>query len=226
MGKHWIRYREAGSGNIIHTHAEFTDIELKVLSSFAEYAHYLGLSSYFKEEKTLKLKITWTEEDGFESESDVPDDDLISSFLHRLRPFILQEEKTYFHKICKILSRRLDNVAIRNKIAEQKKIFDGERIRSMVVISSNEKIINSEGHLRKWLNAYEYHRDTDKQKELEELHWLLPHDTYRALFLQMLCEKSDTIFYIQWLIKALREGNDCGDGSCQQAARLGKNPAR
>lgn len=214
MNNHWIRYREAGSGNIIHAHAEFTDYEFKALGRYAEYAHHLGLSSYFKQENPLSLKISWSEDDGFGSECEIPDDDLISSFLHRLRPFILQEEQTYFHKICKILSRRLDNVAIRMKIAEQKKIFDGDCIRSMVMISSNEKIVNSEEHLRKWLNAFEYHRDIDKQKEMNELHWLLPLNTYRALFLQMLCEKSDAVFYAQWLIKGLREGRDCGDNTC------------
>lgn len=113
MNRHWIRYREAGTGNIIHTHAEFTEIEIKTIGQFAEYAHSLGSSSFFKDGQSLKFNITWSESDGISSDCEMPNDDYVSAFLHRLRPFILQDELTHFHKICKILSRRLEESAIR-----------------------------------------------------------------------------------------------------------------
>ncbi|WP_243372631.1 hypothetical protein [Geotalea sp. SG265] len=144
MKSHWIRYRAAGTREIVHAHAEFTEPEIRTLHLFTDYADVLGKSRFFKGEQALKFQIRWSQSEGFSSENEMPDDDYISAFLHRMRPFILQDEKTQFYNICKILSHRLDHKAIRAKLKEHRKMFNGERVRNYIQISSSGTVVNSE----------------------------------------------------------------------------------
>ena len=52
-----------------------------------------------------------------------------------------------------------------------------------------EIIINSEKALFVWLNAYEYHRDQNKKREIDRYHQLLPLDHSKAFFLMLLSDK-------------------------------------
>ena len=70
-------------------------------------------------------------------------------------------------------------------------------------IRSNETLINSDETLMKWLNAHEYHKDRDKQAELDSLHQVLPLETSRAVFIMMLYDKVRTILILSKLISVI-----------------------
>ena len=69
-----------------------------------------------------------------------------------------------------------------------------------------EAVLNSEQVFQLWLNAYEYHRDEDKQARMEELHALLPFEWLRAMFLSMMIDRALAVLNIAAFIRFLEQG--------------------
>ncbi len=57
---------------------------------------------------------------------ELPDWNEVSVFLHKLRPFILQNERTYFHKIRTLLGFKLTDSYFRDYFSLQKELFNGK----------------------------------------------------------------------------------------------------
>ncbi len=60
-------------------------------------------------------------------------------------------------------------------------------------MESNNYVMNSEKMLVTWLNAYEYHRDHDKQEILKNHSHIAPFEWSRGVFLNLLVEKTKAI---------------------------------
>ena len=129
-------------------------------------------------------------------------DDVIV-FLHKLRPFVLQNEATNFYRVNNILAKTIEQPFLRSFIAEQRRIYSGQRMQEMVRISSNDVVLNSEKVLFDWLNAYEYHRDKDKKAFIDELHQMFPLDATKAILLHLLSEKARAIYNLTGFIRVL-----------------------
>ena len=94
----------------------------------------------------------------------LPPKNVINSFLHRFRPFWLDESELYYYKILKILHQTLPNNFVRLLLNEQKDILSGKSEQKYLIITSNGENINTNHMLNIWLNAYQYHRDDGKKK--------------------------------------------------------------
>ena len=138
---------------------------------------------------------------GFSYSVDLPPNDQVLALMHRLGPFVLKNEPTYFYKICNILGKQIKDEDFRKYLESVKNLFSGQNFRNIAVLRSNDIIINSEDTLKIWLNAYEYHRDPDKRVELEMLHKIVPIEASRAIFIMMLYDMSRAIFIISNMIK-------------------------
>jgi hypothetical protein len=217
MNRFWLHFKPNDSDVPIHAHCEFAEDEWPLLSRFLEFAIELSQTRVRTIGGMLQFKLTGRAEGPGEVEGTLPHPDDMAAFLHRMRPFVLQSEPTYVPRVCNIIARRIDEPRIRHRLDYQKKLFQGERMRSMVQISSNDVLLNSEETLQKWLNAFEYHRDEDKRQELDTLHWLWPTDISRALFLALLLDKADAVDYVRWLIGTFRQGFECGEAACPSA---------
>jgi hypothetical protein len=154
--------------------ATFEDDEWGRLADFLAYAKQMeetellrngfpGLSLSFK-----------SENGGTTITSKLPPEDQISAVLHRLRPFVLEGERTNFHAICNILSRRFESDLMRRAVSAMKELYSGGYNQRLYTLTAGNMTINSEEFLLKWLNAYEYHRDKDKRAELAEIATILP----------------------------------------------------
>lgn len=183
--------------------ATFEDEEWDALLRFVEYVKELQAIELMREGGPGKLNIRWTEETGFSYSAELPAEDKILALLHRLRPFVLNDEQTNFHRVCNHIARRIEDENLRHFIKSIRAIYSGKRMQSMIIIKSNETLINSEETLMKWLNAHEYHKDRNKQAELESLHQILPLETSRAIFLMMLYDKARAIFIIANMINVM-----------------------
>ena len=146
---------------------EFSDEEWQRLDSFATEADRLfqsvgaGLG--------VNFRIVYDAATGLTMELDKSmDQDRIALLLHRIRPFVLQNEPhTYFMNVVALLSQRVESEAFRMMLARQRELFDGRNFQSMIQIRSNDVAVNSETTLQNWLNSAEYHRDAERRKALE-----------------------------------------------------------
>jgi len=171
----------------------FEDQEWKALLDFVQYAKELQSVQLVRQGGPGKLNLSYTAESGISYSVEMPQEDQFLALLHRLRPFVLQGERTNFYQVCKYLAKQVDDTPFRDFIKSLREYYSGKRMQSIIRVHSNEILINSEDTLMKWLNAHEYHRDHGKQAELEALHQILPLEASRAFFVMMLYEKVDAI---------------------------------
>ena len=133
----------------------------------------------------------------------LPPWDDVMVFLHKFRPLGLKSEKTYFYRICNLLSKALSHPYLRSIIKEQRRVYSGKRMQSGFQIRSNDVLLNSEKVLFDWLNAYEYHRDKEKREFIEGLHKMLPLEASKVIFLSLLTEKAKAIFNLATLVRVV-----------------------
>lgn len=181
----------------------FEDQEWKALLDFVKYTNDLLSIEIVSQGGPGKLNINYTQESGLSYSVDLPKEDQILALLHRLRPFVLQNEVTNFNRVCNHLSRRFDDVPFKGFIKSIGDFYSGKKIQAIILLKSNDVLINSEEILLKWLNAHEYHRDNEKQKELETLHKILPLETSRAIFVMMLYDKVRAITILAHFINVI-----------------------
>ncbi|MGK5092752.1 hypothetical protein WDW89_12150 [Deltaproteobacteria bacterium TL4] len=116
----------------------------------------------------------------------------------------LQDESTEFYKVSGLFIKKFGHDQnIKADLIRFREQYQGKRFQSQMVLSLNDVIINSEETVKNWLNAHEYHRDQDKQKELEELSKLLPLDAMKPIFLSLLTDKAYAICGLARLINCV-----------------------
>jgi hypothetical protein len=187
-------YRRSPNGeeHILVT-GQFEDNEWNALMRYLRYARDLAGIELLRRGGPGRLTVNYKEGQGLSYSVDLPPEDQFLALLHRLRPFILQNEETNFYRICKHLGRRLEDHKTRQFLLGLRSYFSGQRMQDPIQITSNNVLINSEETLQKWLNAHEYHKDPDKQRELELLHQIMPLEASRAIFAMILYDKTQAI---------------------------------
>ena len=144
---------------------KFEDEDWERFEKFAQYADELLKTKFAQEEMPASLSIRGDNKSGIMTVStELPPWDNVIVFLHKFRPIGLESESTYFHKICSLLTKELAHPYVRSMIKEQREIYSGKGLQSQIQIQSNEVVLNSEKVLYDWLNAYEYHRNKEKQR--------------------------------------------------------------
>lgn len=190
-----IRITLSDSKETVLVEGSFTDEEWLQLTKFRQYVRELEESEYVSNGMPLDSKISWTVEEGFYSPT-LPPASQIREFLHLLRPLILDDEATYFPRILNIIARHFQHPYFRDTIKTLRDGFlKGNTIRYFKV-SIDELQINSEKALRLWLNAFEYHRDPEKEAKLRTLHQEVPFASSKSLLINQLRDKVDAM---QWL---------------------------
>jgi hypothetical protein len=170
------------------------------LLQFFEYAELLQKTRICTEGAPGNMLVSFEAGVGVSYKANLPPDDDFIALLHRMRPFLLNDEPTYFYKISKLLSRRLESEELRSFFKRLKHFFSGGSFQDMVSISSNDVVINSEATLMKRLNAHEYHKDRDKQKELEKIHKIFPLESSRTIFVMMVFDMVKAVFALSGLV--------------------------
>ena len=127
--------------------------------------------------------------------------------LHHLRPFVLQDEPYSFFKTRTLIARATKGEFIAGRLKELKQMFGGQRLQGQMKVLVGELLVNSETTLRRWLNAFEYHRDRDKAEALEKALGALPTGVSRPVFLMLLYQKSDAIRYLGQIANMLHKAS-------------------
>jgi hypothetical protein len=123
-----------------------------------------------------------------------PTDDQLAIFLHRLRPFQLQNEPYQFGKIKNILAQGTSSSRFMQSYVERAKdMFTGVAMQQQIQISMGDALLNSEKALTAWLYAAEYHRDDAKMIALLKGRQPPPETLARPVFMALLRYKIDAV---------------------------------
>ena len=196
-----ICLRDKNSGETVEHIAEFTDDEWRQLHDFLSHVADLQSTQFVAKGSGVQLDFNWSEETGLSCSVKTPPKDEVLAFIHRLRPLILQKEAACFPRVRALLNRKLKDAPIEPFMRWLLDLYEGKEFQKLIVMQSNDRIMNSEEMLVIWLNAYEYHRDRKKQELLESHNKILPLEWSRGVFLNLLVEKTKAISHLGVLVE-------------------------
>lgn len=185
---------------------QFTEAEWAILMRYCEDCERIAESNALKD---FRVNINVSGEKGkpVEWNSTIPDDDKIAVILHRLRPFVLNDEPTNFNKVCNILKRQMNHPFLRSVVDYQRNEFSGKNFQEQSKIQlDGDLVINANERLMEWLNSKEYHRDREKSKAIDAINHALPNNFLKAILCSMLIDKVHAIIAIGNLIVAMKLG--------------------
>jgi hypothetical protein len=192
---------------------EIIEVELNAQDEhkFSEYLknlESLNSTTIVKNGINSSLQINFAEGEELSLKSTVPSDDEISTFLHKMRMFVLNDELASYNKITGIIGRQVKDDRIRSFVKKQRAIYNGESMNQTFKITTNNGHINSDSALFDWMNGYEYHSDLVKRGRIDEMFKNLGGiDVARGIYLSMLTEKFKAISSIGKFVKMLMNKN-------------------
>ena len=198
-----ISLRELGSDEEINVVGSFTDKELRTLESFLTLADRALESRCVKDGCPAKFRLHWELGQPERIKADLPDWEDVQAFLHRIRPFILQRENTFFPKVCNLVARRFEDPVVYQVLAPMRDHFAGKSLQSTIMVRSNDVVLNSPETVDAWLNAYEFQQDSEKQEWIESLHRILPLETSKVFFLMLLTDRLEAVMHLAKLIQVI-----------------------
>ncbi len=198
-----LRVTNDQSGDVLDIPAAFEDREWAALQRYLDNADRLLEVQLAREDVPCELTVSVREGRLSEVKTELPPSEQVAALLHRLRPFILEDEPFSYGKTLTLLGRRFEEPYMRNRMKVQRRLFDGRNSQELATVKSNEVVLNSEATLSKWLNAYEYHQDEDKRAHIESLHHVLPLESSIPIFLSLLGDKVQAILQLASLIAVI-----------------------
>ncbi len=181
----------------------WSEAEWRQINQYLESVDEIAKTPIMKAGFGVHMEVSLGSGTGHGITTRLPAMDDVRLLLHKLRPLILQQEPASFLRTRKLLKERLANESVRAILDASLKLYDGRVSRSVVKIELNRKLLNSEEFLDSWLNAHEYHRDADKQKEIAELDAAYPAEGSRAIWISMLVDKCKAILNVAGLVACI-----------------------
>jgi hypothetical protein len=182
----------------------------RVLLAFRTFAQELCNTRLLAAPGRWDFGMSWSDgDDGVTFHArQMPDPDDFRAFLLLMRPFVLNNEPTFYPRVRNILCRHLHSTPFQEFLDEQLRIFQGKRCQSFTVVSDGV-VLNSDETLMKWLNAYEYHRDHEKRQALEQLHDVWPLGFSKGMWGVMMLHKARAVVELAGWILAAERGLRC-----------------
>lgn len=200
-----LTVKNSDDGSESRSRVLIPDDELESLSAFADAADELATIGALHQELRVQIRIKFDAVAGVSFSGALPNSDVVSVLLHRMRPFVLIKEPTSFLRIRNILAKRIVVPQMRKILDHQRDLFTGKDFQNQIRIVTRtpllEDVLNSEDSFRAWLNAFEYHRDPAKRADIEQLCGVVGFDTARAIFVSMLFDKVKAVMNIAVIIR-------------------------
>lgn len=198
------------NGDHQHLEGQFEEAEWQILQAYSEFTDELIETKLLKTGGSVSVSLSWTEASGqISATTELPPDDEIIVLLHRLRPFLLQKERTNFLSVCSLLGKRLNNRMVRGYLKQVREYYTGKELQGRFRMVINDDILlNSDQALDLWLNAYEYHRDPEKREKMQELSQMISFDGAKGILLNVLLAKVRAILMLSQLVNGIiRQGS-------------------
>jgi hypothetical protein len=129
-----------------------------------------------------------------------PDPVSFAATLHRLRPFILEDEPFSFKRVRGIVARASSNEFLQERLKEIKHLYFGNHLRSQLRVHIGTFELTSETALKQWLNTAEYHRDLHKAAALKEALGPLPLGASRPILIAQIAQKSKAVLHLGYIV--------------------------
>ncbi len=163
----------------------------------------LEMSGMMREKAPYRYQFSWDREAGASHSTTLPSDDTIAAFLHRMRPFLLENEETFFNRVIRRLGKRFPQPAARRYFRRLRDVFEARGMGTVTTTTPDGRTLSHRSILRMWLNAFEYHRDAGLQEELSFLRKQIPDEAVRAIMVQFLSQKAIAIRKLAKFIHAI-----------------------
>jgi hypothetical protein len=187
------------------------EAEWGLLQRFAKYENELSRAVFVQAGLPHSTSFSYSQAGGW-SPGDLPDDAQVREFLHLMRPFILESEDTYYHKVTGLLGRRLDLKKIRARLGSWKEWFTGRMSQSFMTFTAGDLVVNSQEALSLWLNAFEFHRNQDKAERFGRAFDTVPLEVLKGFFLDLLVSQAEAVQGVAAIIRDLQDARDRGQG--------------
>jgi hypothetical protein len=180
--------------------ADFSDVELELFRQFVAEYQRLVASKPLQEGVPCGLSMNWKPETGLVLTPTVPSDDDFAILLHRMRPFLLQEERASFVRVASILGKRFEHPLLRDLLAKQRRLWDGRAMQSQAPVVLNYETINTERVLLDWINAHEFHRDPSKAEAISALRKQVPPELLQWVIATLALDKVRAVLSLALLV--------------------------
>tara|TARA_R110001592_G_scaffold347361_1_gene640847 strand:- start:6730 stop:7377 length:648 start_codon:yes stop_codon:yes gene_type:complete len=208
LTKFTLTIKSNGSNGSDVIEVELNEQDENKFTEYLKNLEALNSTTIVKNSINTKLKINFVEGKGLSCISTVPSDDEISTFLHKMRMFVLNKEFASYNSITGIIKRQIEDDRVRSFVKSQRAIYDGKSMNQMLSIKTNNGHIISDSALFDWMNGYEYHSDLEKREKIDEMFKKLGGlDFARGVYLSMLTEKAKAISSIGDFVKMIMNKN-------------------
>lgn len=193
-------------GVIEHVDIEFSEEELCLLRAYCDDAWRLRTSALFGEKAANKFTLNWKMGEKPTFTGDPIDDEAWAAGMHRLRPLLLDNEPTSFLQTASLLGKRIQNSAVLERLKILRRRFRGELAPMQISLGIDGKVRSMDEIFDMWINAFEHHRDRDKQEFFERTSKFAPEHQMRHYINMHAAEK---LRAIRGLMKLIVE--TCGE---------------
>lgn len=217
------------SGNTVTLPGELSDRKWGVLERFLEEVEGLRVCQWVKDGLHANFKLKGITGKGMSLETPGrPEHGSVVEVLHRLRPFVLEGETTYFLKAVNTLKSGVRDPRLKDFLKQYKDRFTGDDQKDVIRLyvfnvdssqidptrpldevleeySARHLQLNTEGALKLWLNAFEYHRDEDKRTEYVERTGGKPDEWALAVYRSLIAGKAEAILRYANLLATLEK---------------------
>lgn len=203
------RLENKSSKEVEEINVQIDDEDWILLQKFKEYANQLLDSKIIKQNIHVNIEIKGENEGKIEFLALLPPDDDLAVLFHRMRPFILQNEKTYFNRICNVIKKYFNHPILRYVIQRHQDLFSCKDFQNTIRFKINDILINSEEFFNTWVNAFEYHKIDEKQNKINDIHGsLIPFSNSKAIIIAILIDKAQAVCEILKIIDSIeKKGN-------------------
>lgn len=170
---------------------------------FEEYSDSLLQTKIIVEGFDARLKIHGEIDGKIQTIIKLPNWEEIQIVLHKIRPIILQKERTNFLKINNCLKKEFTTTELFSLLEICHDLYLGNIFRSSINMNINGYFLTSEKFLNDWLNAYEYHRDKEKRVFLQQIQTVFPEEISKFFFITLLTEKIKAIRLLNQIVKLI-----------------------
>jgi hypothetical protein len=172
----------------------FTDEQVDLLRGYLSEAERLEKSVLANGGFAVSFHLSATAGEPVKISGVEPTDDQRAIFLHRLRPFQLQNEPYQFGKIKNVVAQgTASSPFMQSYLDRTKDVFTGTAMQDQMRVSIGDAILNSETALTAWLYAGEYHRDETKMIAFLKGKQPPPDNIARPIFMMLLRSKIDAV---------------------------------
>jgi len=181
------------------------------LSDFMAFSDDAHRTRFARELKSYKISLHLSPTGSVRNKGVVPDDEALSTFLHKYRPIMLQREPTEFRKVCAILVRYFDCQALRDMVKEWQREYSGKALREIFEMKQGDLLLTAESFLDGYLNAFEYHRDEKHRARLSAFTDMFEPDARKALVTFLLTFRFSAVSRMRGVIRQMQEARRIDD---------------